>query len=102
MEKKLRKSAVKPVVKPKAPSPSTLLESLSGSDALSILKILADRDERLAGEIDAVAGEQKMGRSNTPAANSLRSKSMARITDRRSRRASPGGATKRRTISSFR
>jgi hypothetical protein len=57
MEKKLRKSAVKPVVKPKAPSPSTLLESLSGSDALSILKILADRDERLASEIDAVAGE---------------------------------------------
>jgi hypothetical protein len=57
MEKKLRKSAVKPVVKPKAPSPSKLLESLSGSDALSILKILADRDERLAGEIYAVAGE---------------------------------------------
>jgi hypothetical protein len=57
MKKKLRKSAVKPVVKPKAPSPSKLLESLSGSDALSILQILADRDERLAGEIYAVAGE---------------------------------------------
>jgi hypothetical protein len=56
MKKKLRKSAVKPVVKPKIPSRSRILESLTGSDALSILKILADRDEGLAREIDAVAG----------------------------------------------
>src|SRR5260370_8314055 len=55
--KRLRKSAVKPVVKTKSPSRSRVLESLTGSDALSILKILADRDERLAREIDAVAGE---------------------------------------------
>src|SRR6267154_2047164 len=57
MKKRLRKSAVKPVVKPKIPSRSRILESLTGSDALSILKILADRDEQLAREIDAVIGE---------------------------------------------
>jgi hypothetical protein len=57
MKKRLRKSAVKPVVKPKIPPRSRILESLTGSDALSILKILAARDERLAREIDAVAGE---------------------------------------------
>ncbi len=57
MKKRLCKSAVKPVVKPNVPSQSRILESLTGSDALSILKILADRDERLAREIDAVAGE---------------------------------------------
>jgi hypothetical protein len=57
MKKRLRKSAVKPVVKPKIPSRSRILESLTGSDALSILKILADRDERLAREIVADAWE---------------------------------------------
>jgi len=57
MKKKLRKSAVKSVARPKAPSPSTLLESLTGLEALSVLKILAERDERIAREIDAVAGE---------------------------------------------
>jgi hypothetical protein len=57
MKKRLRKSAVKPVAKSKAPSCSRVLESLTGSDALSILKILAERDEGLAREIDAVAGE---------------------------------------------
>jgi len=57
MKKRLCKSAVKPLVKPNVPSQSRILESLTGSDALSILKILADRDERLAREIDAVAGE---------------------------------------------
>ena len=57
MKKKLRKSTVKPVVKPKIPSRSRILESLTGSDALSILEILADRDAGLAREIDAVAGE---------------------------------------------
>src|SRR5229473_3794898 len=57
MTKRLRKSAVKPVVKPKVPSRSRVLESLTGSVALSILKILASRDERLAREIDAVAGD---------------------------------------------
>ena len=55
MKKRLRKSAVKPVVKPKIPSRSRILESLTGSDALSILKILAERDQGLAREIDAVA-----------------------------------------------
>jgi hypothetical protein len=44
-------------VKPKVPFRSRVLESLSSSDALSILKILAARDERFAREIDAVAGE---------------------------------------------
>jgi hypothetical protein len=57
MKKGLRKSAVKPVVKTKNPSRSRVLESLTGSDALSILEILAERDEKLAREIDAVAGE---------------------------------------------
>src|SRR5882672_7695875 len=57
MKKKLRKSTVKPVVKPKIPSRSRILESLTGSDALSILEILADRDAGLAREIDAVAGD---------------------------------------------
>jgi hypothetical protein len=59
MKKRLRQSAVKPVVKSKIPSRSGVLESLTGSDALSILKILAERDEglALAREIDAVAGE---------------------------------------------
>jgi len=54
MKKRLCKSAVKPLVKPNVPSQSRILESLTGSDALSILKILADRDERLAREINAV------------------------------------------------
>ncbi len=53
----MRKSAVKPVAKSKLPPCSGVLESLTGSDALSILKILAGRDEGLAREIDAVAGE---------------------------------------------
>ena len=57
MKKRLRKSAVKRVVNPRTPSRSRILESLTGSDALSILRILADRDERLAREIDAVAGD---------------------------------------------
>jgi hypothetical protein len=57
MKKRLRKSAVKRIVKPKIPSRSRILESLTGSDALSILRILADSDERLAREIDAVAGD---------------------------------------------
>src|SRR5260370_12124351 len=57
MTKRLRRSAVKPVEKSKVPPCSRVLESLTGSDALSILKILAKRDERLAREIDAVAGE---------------------------------------------
>lgn len=58
MKKRLPQSAVKPVLKSKIPSRSRVLESLTGSDALSILKILAERDEGLAREIDAVAGEQ--------------------------------------------
>ncbi len=57
MKEKLRKSAVKPVAKSKAPSCSRVLESLTGSDALSILQILAERDAGLAREIDAVACE---------------------------------------------
>ena len=48
MKKRLHKSAVKRVVKARTPSRSRMLESLTGSDALSILRILADRDERLA------------------------------------------------------
>lgn len=42
-----RKSARKPKI----------LESISGSDALLLLKVLADRDQNLAKEIDAVARE---------------------------------------------
>jgi len=38
------------VGKPNVPSQSRILESLTGSEALSILKILADRDEGLARE----------------------------------------------------
>ncbi|MEW6442580.1 MAG: hypothetical protein AB1640_16705 [bacterium] len=34
-----------------------ILESLTGSDALSILKILAERHDKLAQEIDAIAEE---------------------------------------------
>ena len=36
---------------------SKALESLSGADALSILKMLAERDSRFAGAIDAAAHE---------------------------------------------
>jgi hypothetical protein len=48
MKKRLRKSVAKPVVNPKVPSRSRVLESPTGSDALSTLEILAERDERFA------------------------------------------------------
>ena len=42
--------------KPAAPA-SKVLESITGSDALSILKLLAERDDKLAEVIDATARE---------------------------------------------
>ena len=42
----------------KRPAPvSKILESITGSDALSILKLLAERDEKLVEVIDAAARE---------------------------------------------
>ena len=52
-----RKAKGKPTAKKRAAPASEVLESMSGSDALSVLRALAERDDKLAEEIDATARE---------------------------------------------
>ena len=54
MVKRAKKKAAS---KPGIPRETKTFESLSGSDALAILKILSDRSAKLAQEIDAIARE---------------------------------------------
>jgi hypothetical protein len=53
----VKRAKKKPASKPGIPQKTTTLESISGSDALAIIKILSDRNPKLAHEIDAIARE---------------------------------------------